>query len=382
MANLINTTIGSFVVIPVKVVASTEVDWSSFTFVPAPNQTIQGGCGGKIVITPFGEATFLDEKITYTLNVNNPTCYADILQFKVADASGTFSKITTATITFNTIPAPVAQNIEVCSTCYQQTPYFELMDYATGDITNYTILTQPTSGTLLQTGNSVAYIQNLTDNSATDSFTYKVTNKNGIDSNTATVSINRRCLGNFTNTTVDITCTPKIFDLSTLISNATYINSGTWSEVTTSYTSQGGTITGANGTVNFTSITPGTYSFKSSASLASSGLIPNVINCPQTLEITVNIVHTLAPAITYTGNTLISTGNYVVNFTVSNVPFANTITVTNNGNPVNVFIVNPALSGNNGYFALQLPQGTNVLSISAVTKCNTTVTTTASIVVP
>lgn len=381
MYNITNLAVNETITIPLIAGGANSINWGSLEFVPTGSQSLSG----TTLVTTNGEADFVGESIVYTLLDATPTGEADLIQFTVADSLGNRSAVSSVCVTFNTVPAPVAANMEVCSVCYSSTPYFNVGDYATGPYVSAEVVTPPVSGTLTQSGTSFSYTQDAAIFDAIDEFTYKLTNANGVDSNTATVYLRRSCLGYPINTISDITCLPKIFNLFNLISGDTYVNPGTWAETTigTTYASQGGTITGGqNGTVNFTSILPGTYSFRYYGTLTSSGAFPSsTVNCPIDLETQVTIIHTATPAIAYTTHNLLSGTNYQVNFTLSNVTNPSTITVTNNAVPVTSFVINPQISGTNGFFVITLGAGANALIISALTTCNTTVTTNTTITV-
>ncbi len=382
MYNITNLAENETITIPLVAGGQFDIAWGTLQFVPTGTQSLLG----TKLITLNGEAEFVGESIVYTLKDATPTGEADVIQFTVEDIMGNVSSVGSVCVTFNTIPAPVSDDLEVCTSCYSSTPFFNVGTYATGSyVSELTeVVTSPVSGTLVQQGSLFSYVQNTAVFDAVDEFTYKLKNANGVESNTSTVYLFRSCLGNFTNSIVDITCLPKTFNLFDLLSTSTYINSGTWAESTpsgTTYTAQGGTITGgANGTVNFTAITPGTYKFTHSGTLTAPGSFSsNNANCPLNVSVEVTIIHTATPAITYTTNTNLSGTTYQVNFTVANVTNPSTITVTNNAVPVTSFVVNPQLSGTNGYFVLTLGAGANALVISAITTCNTTVTTNTTI---
>lgn len=381
MYNITNLAVNETITIPLIAGGANSINWGSLEFVPTGSQSLSG----TTLVTANGEADFVGETIVYTLLDATPTGEADLIQFRVSDSLGNKSAIASACVTFNTLPAPVAANIESCSVCYSSTPYFNVGDYATGPYVSAEIVTSPVSGVVAQSGTSFSYTQDSATFDAIDEFTYRLVNANGVKSNIATVYLRRSCLGYPINTISDITCLPKIFNLFNLISGDTYVNPGTWAETTigTTYASQGGTITGGqNGTVNFTSILPGTYSFRYYGTLTSSGAFPSsTVNCPIDLETTITILHTATPAITYTTNTLLSGTNYQVNFTLANVTNPSTITVTNNAVPVTSFVINPQISGTNGFFVITLGAGANALIISALTTCNTTVTTNTTITV-
>ena len=381
MYNITNLAVNETITIPLIAGGANSINWGSLEFVPTGSQSLSG----TTLVTTNGEADFVGESIVYTLLDATPTGEADLIQFRVSDSLGNQSAIASACVTFNTLPAPVAATMEVCSVCYSSTPYFNVGDYATGPYVSAEVVTPPVSGTLTQSGTSFSYTQDAATFDAIDGFTYKLVDANGVDSNTATVYIRRSCLGYPINTISDITCLPKIFDLFDFLSLDTYINPGTWEETTqtTTYASQGGVITGGqNGTVDFTSIVPGTYTFRYYGTLPSSGAYPtSTVNCPIDLETTITILHTATPAITYTTNTLLSGTNYQVNFTLANVTNPSTITVTNNAVPVTSFVINPQISGSNGFFVITLGAGANALIISALTTCNTTVTTNTTITV-
>jgi len=381
MANIVDLSVGSTITINFSAGGVNEINWDSFEFVPITGQTYNASC--KELTTVYGTAKYTNKSVIYTLTDDTPGCNADIIHYKIADVLGDYSKIKTIPITFNTIPAPVASELEVCTTCYNYSEPVDLKDYVTGDVESVEIVTQPLYGELILDGTVFTYIQNPNNNTLEDEFTYKAFNKNGISSNTESVFMVRGCLSKFTVSTVDITCLSKTFNLYNLLSTSAYINTGTWSVLTPSYTTQGGTLTnGLQGTVNFTSITPGTYSFKISYTLASTGKYDNTTGCPKLIEETVNIVHTVAPSLTITSSTLVSGNTYMINFTTNHITSPNNITVTNNSNPVNNFVVYPQLAFGSGYFSLQLPQGTNIISVSGLSNCNTTVTTATTIIVP
>jgi hypothetical protein len=384
MYNISNLVENETITIPLEAGGKNEIAWGTLAFVPTSSQTINAG---KLVCIN-GTAEFVGQSILYTLKDDTPTEDGDIIQFTVQDIKGNVSKVGTVCVTFDTIPAPVADDLEVCTTCYSATPFFNVGDFATGNFVPALteIVTQPTAGTIIQNGSTFSYIQNPATFLAVDEMDFKLVNANGVKSNTATAYLVRSCLGVFTNSIVDITCTAKTFNLFDLLSGNTYINAGTWTESTLTsptYISQSGTITnGGQGTVNFTSILPGVYKFKHSGTLTAPGSFSlNNKNCPVDVEVEVTIIHTATPAITHTTNTNLSGNTYQVNFTVANVTNPSTITVTNNATPLTSFVINPQLSGTNGFFVVNLPSGTNNIVISALTVCNTTVTTNTSIVI-
>lgn len=384
MYNISNLVENETITIPLIAGGQNEIAWGTLEFIAAPTQTVS--LAGKRVTTLDGIADIVGETIVYTLKDATPTNVADILLFKVQDVLGNQSPVDAVVVTFNLVPAPVSDDLEVCSTCYTSTPFFDVGDYATGDyVPSLTeVVVQPTAGTLVQEGSSFSYIQDTSQNDAVDSFDYKLVNANGVESNVSTVYILRRCMGFPTNTVVDITCTSKTFNLQSLLSNAHYFNTGTWSEITTgatTYIGQSGTITGAHlGTVNFTSILPGEYKFRYTGTIdTAAAYSPNEFNCPQTATTDITIIQTATPAITYTTNSNLSGLNYQINFTVANVTNPSTITVTRNATPVTSFVVNPQLSFTTGFFVITLGAGTNTLVISALTTCGNTVTTNAVI---
>jgi gliding motility-associated-like protein len=122
---------------------------------------------------------------TYTpdANYNGP----DNFTFKVNDLT-VDSNTATVSITVNPVnDAPVANNQTVVYTVNGSTPITLTGSDVDGDPLTFTVLTQPSNGTLTGSGTSYTYTPN-TNYNGLDSFTFKV-NDGQVDSQPATVSL-------------------------------------------------------------------------------------------------------------------------------------------------------------------------------------------------
>jgi hypothetical protein len=133
-----------------------------------------------------GSLTGTPPNVTYTPNFN----FAGTDSFTFQASTGTLnSNIATVSITVNqtVIPAPVANSQTVNSTGGPVAITLTATD-TTGDPLTYTVLTNPTHGTLSGTAPNVTYTPT-TGFTGTDSFTFEATDDK-VNSNVATVTIN------------------------------------------------------------------------------------------------------------------------------------------------------------------------------------------------
>ena len=238
----------------------TDVDYTTFEFLPNTNQSLLGGVlsGERVVLQRAGSSLditdlatlVLTESVNYQISSDTTTYFGSLL------------------FNANCPDGPTVLDGTVCSTCETALQNISIASLVTGtfDPSTITVINAPTDGTLTVNNNGTfTYIQNNVL-SVVDQFDFTVKDFSGQESNQARIYISRSCAG-LANTTADITCQPKAFNLNDIADYTYYANGGaTWIETTNganTYTSQGGTISGGiDGTVDFSSITPGTYNFE------------------------------------------------------------------------------------------------------------------------
>jgi alpha-tubulin suppressor-like RCC1 family protein/PKD repeat protein len=140
----------------------------------------------SVVIPPtYGTITGTASNVTYTPNANYNG--SDSFKFKVNDGSED-SKIATVSITVNPVNDPPIANSQSIST-NEDTSVNILLTTSDidGDSLTYSVVTQPTNGTLSGNAPNLIYTPSL-NYYGSDSFTYKA-NDGQADSNVATVSI-------------------------------------------------------------------------------------------------------------------------------------------------------------------------------------------------
>ena len=348
-------TIGEIIELDVEsnVYTNSEVDWSTFAITQAPVY-------GTAALSPT-------RKIEYTIT-NLTGTDSDQVGFELKTTQGT-SLRKTYYINRNVIAAPVANNITVCATCDNPTSAIDITANDTGNIDKSSIqilttspfvdVSRDSNDDFIFTPNSSATFTNI--------ITYRVANTQGTYSNTANIIVSSACAGEPVRT--DITCTSKIFDLRDLFPNTNAFTSN-FTEVTSGYTGQGGTIVGATGTVDFSAITAGTYTFRQTATNAGA--------CAGTDDTAdIDIILQEIPALSITSSSIISTDIGQVNFSATNIPLGSITILNNGGRPV--YTSSPTLTGGTGTFNLQLATGANAITLQANTICGNTLLATVTI---
>jgi gliding motility-associated-like protein len=146
--------------------------------------------------TPGEDKTRVTAQGTYTVSNTGSVTFTPVLNFNgvssitytVKDNNGALSNAATITVTVNAVnDPPVAADQSV--TVIEDTPKVITLvgTDVEGSTLVYTVVTQPTRGTLSGSGSTVTYTPELNYNGA-DSFTFKV-NDGSVDSNIATVTI-------------------------------------------------------------------------------------------------------------------------------------------------------------------------------------------------
>ena len=195
-----------------------ELSVDGFSNVPPPpptvdNKNIQTNSGTPVIITLTGTDPIPGDVLKFSVlalpqhgtltsgTTSNSVTYTpntgfsgtDSYAYKATDGQGVDSNIATVTITVNAAQnnPPTADNKAISTNA--GTPVTITLtgtDPIPGDVLKFSVLALPQHGTLTSgtTSNSVAYTPN-TGFSGTDSFTYKATDGQGVDSNIATVTI-------------------------------------------------------------------------------------------------------------------------------------------------------------------------------------------------
>lgn len=273
--------------------ACTNIDWSTFTFVATSNQTLVSatsltGVQGAAV---FNEAT---REIEYT--VGSGSCDAEVIQFTVEDNDGNISNLGQWFINFENLVAPVAVN-DSFSIAAGSTHTFNASSNDTGDIAlgTYQIVTTPTKCSVTNNLDGTFTLIIPEDSEGSDSFTYKFASPDGVESNTATVSITIQNAGTGTTGTL---CPVSGVDLTSFLAGSVTAG-GSWAAAA------GNPSTPSIATptsVDFSSANAGTYLFtytvgSSSATitleLPDYSVVINAVSTPTNNPIAGSIVSTV-----------------------------------------------------------------------------------------
>jgi hypothetical protein len=275
----------------------------------------------------------------------------------------------------NVVATPVTAGDTICAKCNTPTVATDVTANDTGTIDKSTIqITSITSDVQYsQDANNDLIFTALPDPSLNRIVQYLVKNTQGVDSNTSNIVLSVTCAG--TPLDQNITCwASKVFDLLDYFEDAAAI-SYTFTETTTgtTYTSQGGTIGAATGTVDFTSINAGTYTFEITAVGAG--------GCSGSGDDTAEIEITLNDAPSLTIDSVVNNGDDTgtVNFTIVGLSSTASLVVLNNAGAV-TYTITPSISGTSGTFTINLVSGNNDVSITALSICNTILTDNDTIV--
>lgn len=345
-----------------KIYSTSPLDWSTFSIDVNPD---------------YGTASLTaDRKLRYTISSlvgSDP----DRITWSISNVAGqTLSK--TYYLNRDVAAAPVAVNDTICVSCFEPSAPTDITANDTGDIDKSTIvITQNDPDVTIARDKNNDFIFTTNNNAAfVNIVKYKVANSQGLLSNEGSIIINSTCAGIPTPSNLDITCfSNKAFNLQDYVVNGNAF-SKTWTETTgtaPTYTTQGGTITGSQGAVDFSAIATGrTYTFEVEAT--GDGTCP-----AQTHTETINIILNAPPAVTISSATNLGSNVGKIEFTVEGVTSLGSLTITNNGDRP-TYISSPTLISGSGEFTFQMVAGNNVVLITAITTCGTTVSDTDTIV--
>lgn len=351
-----NDSVSDVKVIPVEPRVSGTPNWSTFTITNTPS---------------FGTVTFnANREIEYTItDITTTTSIPDIIKWTLNDTSGRQVNITD-TVLRDVIAVPATVTDSVCATCGAVTPPFDVLANDTGDIDRSTltiVLNDPDMNIVKDSDNNLIFTP-YPGASFSNLNSYKVANTQGAFSANQNFFVRVACVGDVRNPTIDLTCLgSKIFDILGQFTNYNAFNVvyTETSTVSPDYTTQGGSIVGVNGTLDFTSINNGTYTFEFTAE--------NVVACHPAYDDTgtLTVIHGATPNITITSATDNSDGTSTYNWTYSGT--VGTYTVTLNASPA-TFLIPPTTGSGTGTLTLYNTAGVNTVVISATNVCGGTST--------
>lgn len=347
-------------------VSGDNIDWATLQITTSPTF-------GTAAINPNGD-------ILYTISdlVTTPSV-PDIIKWSINSTTG-YTAYGTDTILRDAIAAPSTTTETICAKCQEATPAFDLTANDTGDInkSSVTIVLNDPDIIITQDSNFNFIFTSLPTASFSNLNSYKVANSQGVFSGNQNFIVSSACVGDDKTPTNDLTCTvSKSFDLLSLFTNMNAFNvSFAETTVTTpTYTTQGGTIVGANGTVDFTAIaTDREYTFQVTGE--------NIVACTPTYDDvgTVTVIHGITPHITF--GTAVDNGNgtstYPFTYSGISAPFS----VTINGSAATFQSGIIATNGSGTFTLYNIPSVVNTVVLSSVNQCGVAVSDTDATLTP
>lgn len=341
-------------------VAGKSIDWGTLQITTAPTF-------GTATINPNGDILYTITDLVTTPNV------PDIIKWKIGSTTG-YMAYGTDTILRDALAAPTTTTEIICAKCQESTPAFDLTANDTGDIDkqSVTIVLNDPDVIITKDSNHDFVFTTLPTASFNNLNTYKVANTQGVYSANQNFIVRSACVGEDKTPTNDLTCkVSKTFDLIDMFANMNAFNVS-YTETTTTtptYTTQGGTIVGANGTLDFSAIaTDRTYTFEV--------LAENQGTCHPTYSDTgvVTVIHGVTPNIVLSAATLVSTGIYSFTFTYSGI--SSPFTITDDGIAA-TFHSGIVANNGTGSFSIYADPASSIV-ISATTVCGNITTSTST----
>jgi len=337
-----------------RITSSDTIDWTTFTIINAP---------------VFGTAALNgSQQLAYTItDITTTTNIPDSVKWSVTNECGKTLTVTDL-ILRDVIAAPVTVGEFICAVCNTPTAATDITANDTGDIdkSTITITSLPTDVIYTKDNNNDFIFTAIPDTSLTRILQYTVDNSQGITSNTSNIILSTTYAGTANNQ--DITCwTTKTFDLLNYFTDANALNYA-FVETTagaTTYLGQGGVIGAATGSVDFTAITAGTYTFELTA--FGTGVCVATTDT-ETLTITVGET----PALTL-GTVDNANGTFTATYTTDGVASLSYFTITKNAGTVD-YVTSPSFDANGDGSFIFNAVTTDVLQIVVTTVCGTTIT--------
>jgi hypothetical protein len=349
------------------ITAPGEIDWSTFTITNTPN---------------YGTAVLnVDRELVYTIS-SVSVGDADPIDYYVSTTNGERSYRGTIVINHTSIAAPTGVADTICVVPGVITAYTNITSNDTGEVDKSSIqfVTVPSSVTVFRNAdNNIAFLVS-PDQTSNLTVTYKVANYEGMFSSDTDITLQVVNGGQVTDT--DITCGSKTFNLIDLFSN---VSAGTrvWSETTLAtegsdvdndnYTTQGGSITGTDGAVDFSSIDPGTYRFN--LNLTGTGACTGTDDDKEVI-----VTFGATPEVAIDGLTDNGDGTCLIEYTLTNVL---DLRIICQGSPA-TYAAPPTITSGTGsgtataYFTVA--SEANRFTLYSNTICGTTVTNTDTVV--
>lgn len=237
-----------------RIHTSSDIDWDTFEFLNTPAM-------GTVSLAVPGV-------IEYEITTAMPASGADAIIWYVANEEGIGSGSIADVVVYDLLPAPVANTDYVCVACTELSDPVDILDNDTGDIDPASVQFLSIDPDIQISGvNGVYRFKAGYGASLSNIITYKVSNKDGVQSNTAGIVVRSVCAGVISQSVIDATCNREI-DLGDYVTNHnsfTYTVEEPDSAEAGSYTDQGGVIDTAfpctYACLDFTAISAGDYVF-------------------------------------------------------------------------------------------------------------------------
>lgn len=234
--------------------SNSDIDWGTFEFLNTPSM-------GTVTLEVPGV-------IEYTITASPPLTGADPIIWYVENEDGAGSGAIADVVVFDINPAPVAVADTVCIACGDTSDETDILANDTGDIDRNSVQFVSIDPDIQVTGSKGTYrFKAGYGASLSNLVQYKVSNKEGVESNTSYVLVRSVCAGVLSQSIIDATCTPEVDlgDYLTQHNSFTYTVTEPDAAELDSYTTQGGVIDTSFpctfGCLDFTAISAGDYGF-------------------------------------------------------------------------------------------------------------------------
>jgi hypothetical protein len=202
--------------------APDAVDWDSFSFIAATGQTL---VTARSLTTTNGSALFIcgERKIEYTVGTQVEN--VDLIQFNISADNGNPSNIAAWTIDYELLSPPVAANDSI-TIAAGQSGTLNILANDTGDVQLNSIeLIDVPTGISIINNNGVLQISANSSLEGNYTFDYRFKDTNGLQSNTATVTVTVQNAGTGTKAAICPIATLSLFSFL----SGDYTAGGTWS---------------------------------------------------------------------------------------------------------------------------------------------------------
>lgn len=342
---------GDTVFIPLKTFNTTTetIDFNTFTFVAGTGQTLVDAYN-LTGVNGSGEYLPGEKQIKYTIGTKTEN--VEMLQYQFDALTGKKTNIAKSYIDFENFSVPTA-TANALTLEAGETATLDISSNDSGDIdfSTYEITSVPSFATVVNNKNGTVTITAPSTFEGTDTFDYKFTSTNGIDSAEATVTLTVQRAGGYTG--VNKICKITV-DLTTFLSGDV-TSGGTWTADASNPSSPSIVTPTA---VDFSSANAGNYKFTYTIGSSIQNVDINVPNYGLTITSTSSVVTVPSTVDPY----------LYINFATVEVESINNIIAEIDFNSgVNVDTVLPDVWGQNlqtGQFKINLDQGTGTYDIT------------------